>query len=71
MKTVYLSWQDPKNRQWFPVGKLTHEDGIYRFVYTEGAKRSLNFRPFGRMQGKYQTPVFMVTILVGDPRIKH
>ncbi len=49
MKTVYLSWQDPKDRQWFPVGKLTHEDGVYRFVYTEGAKRSSNFRTFGRM----------------------
>ena len=49
MKSVYLSWQDPETRQWFPVGKLTHEDGVYRFVYTKGAKLSPNFTPFGRM----------------------
>ncbi len=50
MKSVYLSWQDPKNRQWFPVGKLSYDDGVYKFVYTKGARLSSNFTPFGRMQ---------------------
>ena len=37
MKILYLAWQDPQSRQWFPVGKLSVEGGIYRFVYTKGA----------------------------------
>jgi hypothetical protein len=50
MKILYLAWQDPQSRQWYPVGKLSVEDGVYRFVYTAGAKRSKNFIPLGFMQ---------------------
>ncbi len=50
MTVLYLAWQDPKSRERFPVGKLSSEDGIYRFVYTKGAKLSKNFIPFGFMQ---------------------
>ncbi len=50
MKVLYLAWQDPQSRQWFPVGKLSSENGVYRFVYTKGAKLSKNFIPFGFMQ---------------------
>ncbi len=50
MKALYVAWQDPQSRQWFPVGKLTSENGIYRFVYTKGAKLSKNFISFGFMQ---------------------
>src|SRR3954463_2868057 len=48
MRTVYVAWQDPKSRDWYPVGRLTH-NGKYRFVYTEGAAVSPDFLPFGRM----------------------
>ena len=50
MKVLYLAWQDPQSRQWFPVGKLSSDRGIYRFVYTKGAELSKNFMPFGFMQ---------------------
>lgn len=48
MKTLFLAWQDPNSRTWFPVGKLTHEDGVYYFSYLQGAieaKQKANFQP--------------------------
>ena len=41
-KTLYLAWQDKKNRQWFPVGRLDAdvELPIYRYRYIGGAKRA-------------------------------
>jgi hypothetical protein len=50
MKALFVAWQDTPSRHWAPVGRLTHEDGVYQFVYTHGAEEMLNFRPFGRMQ---------------------
>jgi hypothetical protein len=50
MKKLYLSWQDPKDRRWLTVGRLTYHDKFYRFVYTKGAEISKNFSPFGRMK---------------------
>ena len=49
MTVLYLAWQDPKDRQWIPVGRLSFDGHIYRFVYTKGAKKSPNFLLFGRM----------------------
>lgn len=49
MTTLYLAWQDPKDRRWYPVGRLDFNGEIYRFVYTQGAKKSPHFLPFGRM----------------------
>ena len=37
MKTLFLAWQDPITRSWFPIGRLTFDQGEYRFVYTYGA----------------------------------
>jgi hypothetical protein len=54
MTVLYLSWQDPQSRIWFPVGKLTFEGGIYRFVYTKGAPLSENFIPFGSMRDLHE-----------------
>ena len=50
MKALFIAWQDATSRRWAPVGRLTRENGVYRFVYTRGAKEISNFRPFGRMQ---------------------
>lgn len=49
MKALFVAWQDAKSRRWAPVGRLTHKDGIYRFVYTRGAQEIADFHPFGRM----------------------
>lgn len=48
MPTLYIAWQDPENRQFFPVGLLTYEEEqkVYRFVYTRGAEESPSFAPF-------------------------
>ena len=50
MKALFIAWQDNQSRQWAPVGRLTRENGIYKFVYTRGAEEMPNFRPFGRMR---------------------
>jgi hypothetical protein len=48
LKTLFLAWQDPDSRTWFPVGKLTREDGTYNFSYLQGAIQAgekANFQP--------------------------
>jgi hypothetical protein len=40
MKTLFLAWQDPTSRAWFPVGRLTFDEGKYTFTYTQGAKQA-------------------------------
>jgi len=50
MKSLFVAWQDPESRQWTPVGRLSHDDDQYRFVYTQGAEKSPHFTPFGRMK---------------------
>ncbi|MBE7385833.1 MAG: DNA-binding protein [Leptolyngbya sp. SIO1E4] len=37
MKTLFLAWQDPHSRTWFPIGKLTQEHEVYQFSYLQGA----------------------------------
>lgn len=49
MKALFVAWQEPDSRRWLPVGRLTQEEGKYKFVYTRGAKEAKNFTPFGRM----------------------
>ena len=46
---LYVVWQDPADRRWYPVGQLSRVNGAYRYAYTAGAKRSPRFIPFGRM----------------------
>ncbi|GFK94993.1 hypothetical protein NNJEOMEG_02841 [Fundidesulfovibrio magnetotacticus] len=48
MKTLFLAWQDPKTREWTPIGRLSY-DGEYTFVYTKGANKSATFSPFSNM----------------------
>ena len=51
MKALFVAWQDPKTRSWAPVGRLTHDEGLFRFVYTRGAKdMGKSFQPFGAMR---------------------
>lgn len=48
--TLFLAWQDKRDRQWFPVGRLDAdpERSWYRFGYTHGAsaaKKESGFAP--------------------------
>lgn len=38
LKILFLAWQDPHSRSWFPIGKLTFDGTNYQFNYTEGVK---------------------------------
>jgi len=50
-KALYIAWQNPDSRSWAPVGRLTRDDSLYKFVYTRGAEQAgKKFQPFGRMQ---------------------
>ena len=50
MKALFIAWQDPDTRSWSPVGRLTHEENLFRFVYTRGAEELGNkFQTFGAM----------------------
>jgi len=55
MKALFIAWQDAQTRSWAPVGRLTRDDGVYKFVYTRGAEETPGFRPFGRMQDLHKT----------------
>jgi len=54
---LYLAWQDPDDRRWWPVGLLTRDEkNIYSFFYTKGALRLYEmgrFEPFGNMRDLY------------------
>lgn len=50
MTDLYIAWRDPKSRSWFPVGRLSFDGKVYRFVYTKGALKSPRFLSFGRME---------------------
>jgi len=70
MKALFIAWQDTQSRRWAPVGRLTQEGGIYRFVYTRGAEEMPCFHPFGRMQDLHKAykseelfPIFANRIL--------
>ena len=59
METLFVAWQDPGNRSWNPVGKLTFDGEMYEFSYTKGAERAERFIPFGRMtnlKAVYKSP---------------
>ncbi len=40
VRTLFLAWQDPDQRDWYTVGRLDQEDGTYVFRYTQGAKQA-------------------------------
>ena len=62
MNTLYLAWQHPPTRRWFPVGRLVHHQSpdLFEFAYVQGAKEAENlagFRPvpeFPRLEQRYR-----------------
>ena len=41
MRTLFVAWQDPESRGWFPVGRVWLESGVYRFVYVKGVETAV------------------------------
>jgi len=52
---LILSWKNPKDSMWIPVGRLTFEKNFYSFSYTYGAKSCNDFKPFGKMDDLSKT----------------
>lgn len=49
MNALFVAWRPAAPHEgWRPVGRLEHEHGLYRFFYTQGAKKP-GFRPFAQM----------------------
>lgn len=43
MNTLYMAWQSPRDRRWFPVGRLVRretEPAGYEFAYLQGAEQA-------------------------------
>lgn len=40
MRTLFLAWQDPDRRRWYPIGRLTAAPSLYTFAYTKGAEEA-------------------------------
>jgi hypothetical protein len=49
---LFVAWQDPVARSWYPVGRLTAINGNneFVFVYTKGAAAAPGFPAFGGMK---------------------
>jgi hypothetical protein len=62
IKTLILAWQDPSSRSWFPIGQLTFDGRLYRFVYLQGAhqaQQQTSFQPlwsFPELDRVYGSP---------------
>lgn len=77
MKTLFLAWQAPTSRAWYPVGRLDadYEHSDYQFEYTQGAVEAANkdgFHPisaFPDLDRRYEAselfPLFQNRVL--DP----
>ncbi|MEZ5444106.1 MAG: HIRAN domain-containing protein [Lysobacterales bacterium] len=48
---LFVAWRssDGDHGSWWPVGRLEHLEGVYRFVYTRGAQQRPGFRGFTGM----------------------
>lgn len=40
MKKLFLAWQEPKSRHWFPIGCLEFDGDKYHFFYIQGVKKA-------------------------------
>lgn len=59
--TVYLAWQAPQSRRWYPVGRLRRTGAQFEYVYTAGALDARDedgFHPlvsFPDLHGRYES----------------
>jgi hypothetical protein len=62
MSSAYVAWRAPSLRTWYPIGRLSLNDGLFEFIYTEGARRAkeeANFEPlasFPHLNARYISP---------------
>lgn len=79
MKTLFLAWQSPNNRAWFPVGRLeaNQEQNKYVFHYTQGVDKAKKegFHPIGsfpefakRYESSELFPLFRNRVLASNRR---
>ncbi|WP_009630338.1 HIRAN domain-containing protein [Synechocystis sp. PCC 7509] len=66
-KTLFLAWQDSQSRCWFPIGRITFDEGKYEFVYTRGVieAEKFGFAPllsFPYLKGVY-TSTYLFPVL--------
>ena len=57
MNTLYMAWQSPRSRRWFPVGRLLRhetEPAEYEFVYLRGAEQAREEEGFFMAPGFWQ-----------------
>ena len=57
MKVLFIAWQDPISRYWFPIGRLTVENKTYCYQYIKGvfeAKEKGGFEPLGAFPDLYE-----------------
>lgn len=47
---VASRFSDSGKAGWSPIGRLHFENGVYRFVYTQGARSAAGFVPFNGME---------------------
>jgi HIRAN domain len=40
MKKLFLAWQEPKSRHWFPIGCLEFDGSEYHFFYIQGVEKA-------------------------------
>ena len=65
--TLFLAWQDPNSRSWFPIGRLTFDGTNYQFTYTQGvleAQQKCGFEPlpsFPRL-GEVYTSTYLFSV---------
>lgn len=48
---LVVAWQNPKSREWIPIGNLYYEDKCYKFCYVKGIikAKEVGFIPFTKM----------------------
>jgi hypothetical protein len=57
---IVASRSEGDSAGWSPVGRLDFDRGVYRFVYTKGARKAKGFRPFDGMEKLnyvYESPI--------------
>ena len=42
MNKLFLAWQEPKSRHWFPIGCLEFNGIEYPFFYIQGVEKAKN-----------------------------
>ena len=70
MTTLYMAWQSPRSRRWFPVGRLLQREPdptVYEFAYLRGAEQAKEEEGFYMAPGfwdfghVYRAPVMFPT----------